>query len=155
MNRSLSKKGPVTQQSLSGPELKSTDRSLPEKCPATQPTYKSLFKQKPLTQQELWASKPQSKVTMTLPKKSPVTHQLLKPKSRDRTLFKKTPATQQQVQKRIEPKSTDVLTHQQMRVANHSIRDGEVLKVVALAGKTVVTLLYMNALSAAKTCSEV
>lgn len=144
MNRSLSKKGPATQQSLSGAELKSTDRSLPEKCPATQQlksTYRSLFKKNSLIQQKLWALKPQLKVNMTLPKKSPATRQLLKPKSRDRTRFKK--------------KLPDVLTHQQMRVANHSIRDGEVLKVVALAGKTVVTLLYMNALSAAKTCSEV
>ena len=108
MNRSLSKKGPVTQQfmaiepkpkyrglfkktpatqqSLLGAEPKSTDKSLPEKCPATQhvqllrpkSTYRSLFKNAPLTQQELWAIKPQSKVNMTLPKKSPATHQLLK-----------------------------------------------------------------------------
>lgn len=49
-------------------------------------------------------------------------------------------------------KPTDVLTHEQMGVVNHSIRDGEVLKVVALAGKQ--WLLHYCIVSAAKICSD-
>lgn len=50
-------------------------------------------------------------------------------------------------------KPTDVLTHEQIGVVNHSIRDGEVLKVVALAGKQ--WLLHYFIVSATKICSEV
>ena len=107
----LKKTPPVlTQQSLGEIEPGSTDRSLIEKTFETQQLLKP------------------SSTDRSLCKESPLTRQLLKPKSTGASLSKKNPAIH-------EPKPKDALTHEQMRVASHSIRDGEVLKVVALAGK--------------------
>ena len=103
--------------------------SLSQKSPPTQRGIEpksTPFKKTTATQQVLWG---------------------IKPKSTDRSLSKKSPATQQLL-RGIEPKSKVVLTHEQARVASHSIRDGEVLKVVALAGKQCTAC----ALSAPKTC---
>jgi len=106
--KSAFKKPPpvLTQQSLGEIEPGSTDRSLIEKTFETQRLLKP------------------SSTDRSLCKESPLTHQLLKPKSTGTSLSKMSFAIH-----------VPRLTHEQMRVASHSIRDGEVLKVVALAGK--------------------